>query len=241
MDSDRTYRNRIRRNDLVSFRVVSKETDLLVQAERDLTELTTDLVLQHRRVIESYIERYPEVGKILTPWNDRGPTPLIISEMTAAGETAGVGPMAAVAGAIAQQVGIELLLHSEEVIVENGGDIFLKIEKPGVVAIYAGNSPLNMKVGLKVYPGDCPLSICTSSGTVGHSLSLGKADAVCVVSANCALADAVATAIGNRVKTVKDIQKAISFGKQIAGIKGLVVIISNQIGLWGELEVVPLA
>lgn len=164
MDFNHTYRNLISRKDLVSFRVIVKETDLLVQAESDLSELATDLVMQHRRVIESYIERYPEFGKTLTPWDKQEPTPLIITEMAAAGKAARVGPMAAVAGAIAEQVGVELLSHSREVIVENGGDIFLKIEKPGIVAIYAGDSPLSLKVGLKLYPDGSPLGICTSSG-----------------------------------------------------------------------------
>jgi len=160
--------------------------------------------------------------------------------MAAAGEAAGVGPMAAVAGAIAAHVGVDLLPYSTEVIVENGGDVFLKIKGPGTIAIYAGSSPLSLKIGIKVYPDDRPLGVCTSSGTVGHSLSFGRADAVCVISRDCALADATATAVCNQVKSGKDIQKAIDTGKRIRDVDGLVVVIGDQIGMWGDVEIVPL-
>ena len=240
MQQRRTYRNLINKAGLISFRVAVKETDLLVQAVDGLAEPTTELVLRYRREIESYIHRYPEFLKTLTPWRIRGPAPLIIRDMAAAGEAAGVGPMAAVAGAIGAHVGMDLLSYSSEVIVENGGDVFLKIKDPGTVAIYAGPSPLSLKIGLKVYPDDKPMGVCTSSGTVGHSLSFGKADAVCVVSPDCALADAAATAVCNQVKSGKDIQKAIDFGKRICGVNGLVVIIGDKIGMWGDMEIVPL-
>lgn len=240
MQQRRTYRNLINKAGLVSFRVAVKETDLLVQAVNGLKEPTTELVLRYRGVIESYIQRYPEFLKTLTPWRIHGPAPLIILDMAAAGEAAGVGPMAAVAGAIAAHVGADLLSFSNEVIVENGGDVFLKIKDPGIVAIYAGPSPLSLKIGIKVYPDDKPIGVCTSSGTVGHSLSFGKADAVCVVSPDCVLADAAATAVCNQVKSGKDIQKAIDFGKRIRGVNSLVVIIGDQIGMWGDMEIVPL-
>ena len=97
-----------------------------------------------------------------------------------------------------------------------------------------------MSIGLRLDPGESSLSVCTSSGTVGHSLSLGKADAVCVVSDSCPLADAAATSIGNRVKSKAHIESAIDFGKNIQGVNGIVVIMGLEIGMWGELEVVPI-
>ncbi len=119
--------------------------------------------------------------------------------MAAAAQTAGVGPMAAVAGAIAECVGRELLEFSPEVIVENGGDIFLKVSHRRTVGIFAGDSPLTGRIGIQIEARDTPLGVCTSSGTVGHSLSFGRADAVVVLAPAAALADAAATAIGNRV------------------------------------------
>jgi ApbE superfamily uncharacterized protein (UPF0280 family) len=124
--------------------------------------------------------------------------------------------------------------------VENGGDIFIKTDGPIIISIFAGTSPLSLRVGLRLDCGVKPFGVCTSSGTVGHSLSLGKADAVSVVSESCALADAAATAVGNLVNSKTDIRPALNFGKSITGVEGIVVIIGEDIGMWGELEVVPL-
>jgi ApbE superfamily uncharacterized protein (UPF0280 family) len=160
--------------------------------------------------------------------------------MIKAGNLAGVGPMAAVAGAIAEFVGKDLLAHSEEVVVENGGDIFMKLNDPVTIGIYAGKSPLSMKLGVRLIPGNRPLSICTSSGTVGHSLSFGKSDAVCIVSHSCALADAAATAIGNRIRSKGDVKTAVQEAGKMDGITGAVAIIDDIIGLWGDLDIIPL-
>jgi uncharacterized protein len=196
--------------------------------------------LEKRGYIENYIKRYPEFARTLEPWRVSSFEPVIIGDMAVAGEKAGVGPMAAVAGAIAEHVGIDLLQYSREVVVENGGDIFLKSDVPVIVGIFAGKSRLSLRMGLRIESAGKPISICTSSGTVGHSLSLGKADAVCVVSESCCLADAAATSIGNRVKSKAHIQQAVDFGKLIEGVKGIVVIIEDEVGIWGDLKVVPL-
>ncbi len=103
--------------------------------------------------------------------------------------------------------------------------------------MYAGDSPLNGKIALKIYPEKTPLGICTSSGTVGHALSFGKADAAVVISKDAFLADAVATAVGNRVKSVSDIEKAMEFASKIEGIEGVLVIIGDSIGAWGDIEI----
>jgi len=236
----RFYRNLVRTAELVSFRVVVKETDLCIHAEENLANAARELVLQQRSYLEAYIKQHPAFAEALKPWRTAGPVPLIIGDMVRAGQSAGVGPMAAVAGAIAERVGRALLRHSAEVVVENGGDVFLTTGQPSVVGIFAGSSPLSLRVGVKVGGGNQPISICTSSATVGHSLSMGRADAVSVVSGNCALADAVATSTGNRIHTQSDIQKAIAYGRQIEGVEGLVIILGDQIGLWGDLEMVPL-
>jgi ApbE superfamily uncharacterized protein (UPF0280 family) len=145
--------------------------------------------------------------------------------------------MAAVAGAIAEFVGTELLAFSPEVILENGGDIFLKSQRKRIIGIYAGESPLTGKIGLEINGGPTPLGICTSSGTVGHSLSYGRADAVVVLSPSATLADAAATAIGNLIEQPGDIQSGIEFSKGIEGIKGVLIIEGADMGLWGEVKI----
>lgn len=226
--------------DLICFQVLVKETDLYVYAVNPLEDLAKELVLEYRGYIEAHIERYPDFATILIPWHIPYPVPAIIQDMIAAGEKAGVGPMASVAGVIAEYVGRGLLQHSDEVIIENGGDIFIKKNSPVTVAVFAGKSPLSLKIGLKVDSRGMPMAVCTSSGTVGHSLSFGKADAVCVISESCALADAAATAVGNQVKSKGDIQHAIEFGKNIPGVRGLLIIIGDKLGAWGDLEIVPI-
>ena len=240
MYKNRTYRNLIRKNKLASFNVTVQETDLFVSTAKPLVDLTKELILRYRGYIEDYIQTYPEFAKSLSPWHSNGPAPNIIQDMATAGKNAGVGPMAAVAGAIAENVGNDLLSHTDEVIIENGGDVFLKTNKPVTIGIFAGASPLNLRIGLRINSSTGPVSVCTSSGMVGHSLSFGKADAVCVVSGSGSLADAAATSIGNHVQSKTDIQPAIQFGKKIEGVTGLVVIMDDKSGMWGELEVVPL-
>jgi ApbE superfamily uncharacterized protein (UPF0280 family) len=238
---ERTYRNLVLPGNLVSFRQVVKETDLLVHAARPLEDVTRESILHYRGHIEAYIKAHPGFARTLKPWRVDGPAPTVVREMASAGEKAGVGPMAAVAGVIAEHVGRELLRYCGEVIVENGGDVFLKTDTTVSMGIFAGKSPLSLRIGLQLDPSGRPISVCTSSGTVGHSLSLGKADAVCVLSSSCALADAAATSIGNRVGSKKDIPDAMEYGKSIKGVDGLVVIAGSEIGMWGELEIIPLS
>jgi uncharacterized protein len=240
MRQERTYRSLIKEDGLVSFYVSVKETDLWVQAEQNLERDTKELVLKYRGYIESYINENSGFLTTLNPWRIKGLAPKIVYDMAQAGQLAGVGPMAAVAGVIAESVGLELLKRSSQVVVENGGDVFVKLDRPIVSSIYAGDSPLSLKVGVRLKPLGTPIGICTSSGTIGHSYSMGKADAACVISKSCALSDAAATAICNRVDSAGAIGKAIEFGKQISGVDGIVVIAGDRIGMWGDIEIVPL-
>lgn len=240
MHQPRTYRHHIQNDRLVSFTVTVKETDLFILAGQSMEKLALDSVLRHRGYLEAFIAQHPDFAVSLVPWPFSGPMPEIVRNMIHAGKMAGVGPMAAVAGAVAERVGADLLCHSEEVIIENGGDVYIKAGSPVTMGIFAGNSPLSLKIGLRITPETHPMAVCTSSGTVGHSLSLGRADAVCVVSTSCSLADAAATAIGNRIQSRADIEQGIEFGKTIRGVAGVLIILGDRIGVWGELELVPL-
>ncbi len=232
----RTYRHWIEGKDLASFQVTVKETDLYIRATSNLQRKARRIVLKYRRQLEDYIERNPAFTKSLEPLSVSKDSPIIVKQMAEAGQQAGVGPMAAVAGAVAECIGQELLEYSPEIIVENGGDIFIKTIHKRTVGVYAGDSPLTGKIGLEIAPEDTPLGICTSSGTVGHSLSYGKSDAVVVLSASTALADAAATAIGNKVNQPGDIDAAIKFGRSIEGLKGIVIIVGKDVGVWGDVK-----
>ncbi|MDI7259037.1 MAG: UPF0280 family protein [Thermodesulfobacteriota bacterium] len=240
MYEKRTYRNLVKTDDLVQFEVIVRETDLLIRAERDLYRETRESVLKCRRQIETYIEMNPEFQRSLTPLKEDPYAPEIVQEMIRTSRLAHVGPMAAVAGAVAESVSKDLLLVSKEVIVENGGDIYLSTPRERVIGIYAGNSPLSLKIGIVIEPGKSPLGICTSSGTVGHSLSFGKADAVLVLSKSGALADAAATAIGNIVGEKQDIERGLGMGKEIEGVLGILIIVGEKMGVWGDIKLIRL-
>ncbi len=237
MYEPRTYREWVKGKDLVSFNVTVKETDLYLRASRNLKSKAVKLVLKYRDALERYIERHPLFLTTLEPFPVGNDAPRIVKSMSESTKKVGVGPMASVAGAIAEFVGNELLTFSPEVIIENGGDIYLKSVRKRIVGIYAGESPLTGKIGLEINGEDTPLGICTSSGTVGHSLSFGKADAVTVLSPSATLADAAATAIGNLIKQVDDIPRGIEFAKDIEGLKGVLIIKGDRVGLWGEVKV----
>ena len=234
----RHYRLWTKDKDLVSFNVVVKETDLYIRAKRNLRRKALQVVSKQRALLEGYIQRHPDFLSALEPLAVAGDTPFIVKEMAEAAEKVGVGPMAAVAGAIAECVGKELLDFSSEVIVENGGDIFLKSTKRRVIGIYGGKSPFAEEIALQINPMETPLGICTSSGTVGHSLSFGAADAVIVLSPSTPLADAAATAIGNLVKEGDDISRGIDFARDIEGLKGVAIIKGARMALWGKVKIV---
>jgi len=239
MYQPRFYRSWTKDKGLVSFNVVVKETDLYVRARRNLRGKTLKAISKYRAVLERYIERHPEFLAALEPVEVEEDAPQIVKAMATAAAGVGVGPMASVAGAIAESVGRDLLPFSPEVIVENGGDIFLKTRERRLIGIYAGDSPFTGKMALEIQPQETPLGVCTSSGTVGHSLSFGKADACIVLSPSTPLADAAATAIGNLTVEANDITRGIDFAKGVEGIRGLVIIKGDRMGVWGKVKVVP--
>ena len=240
MHQERTYRNLIDSPKLTPYKVVVKETDLMVYTATKLEVETRELVLEHRGYVEAFIRSHPDFAKTLVPWQFDGPAPGIIVDMIKAARNAGVGPMAAIAGAVAEQVGHGLLKLTNQVIIENGGDIFIKTNSSVTVGIFAGESPLSLRIGIRLNTRSKAEAVCTSSGTIGHSHSQGKADAVCVVADSCPIADAAATSIGNLIDSPADIDSAIKTGRRIGELKGIVAIVGEKIGMWGDLEVIAL-
>jgi len=236
----RSYRNIKPPAGLVRFDLVVEETDLAIYVREPMQTAARELVLESRGAIEAYIRQFPEFGRTLSPWLIRGPASPVIREMAEAGEKAGVGPMAAVAGVVAEYVGTGLLADTPEVIVENGGDIFACVSRPLTIGILAGDSSVSRKIGVRINARGKPMGICTSSGTVGHSLSLGRAEAVTVISPSCALADAAATAVANRVRSPDDIRIAMEWARTIPGVEGVVIICGDSVAAWGNLAIVPL-
>lgn len=234
----RFYRQWLNSTDLIKRRIVIKETDLEILTDKPQDEhWLEEKILGFRRDIQTYIAKDRRFLTELKPMTVELDAPLIIKKMAQAAELANVGPMAAVAGGIAQLLGEELLEKGCcEVIIENGGDIFLSTKKNRLIVIFAGKSRLSGKLNLKINPNQTPCGICTSSGSVGHSLSFGKADSVTVLAKDAFLADAVATSTCNLVKSAADFNRAIEFAKNISGVFGVVVILKNHLGSWGDIE-----
>jgi len=240
----RHYRTWVSPKDaLCAFRVVYRETDLAVLAERDLSLEVLRLVQEVRKPLEEYIAEHPEFLESLRPLPEDPQAPEIVKRMLWAGRVAGVGPMAAVAGAIAEAVGRKLLDqgYTRRTVVENGGDIFLALGRTACVALYAGGSPFSGKVGLRVAADLQPCGVCTSSGEIGHSLSFGRAEAVTVISRDTALADAAATALGNLVKGKRSLPRVLAAAREIPHLLGVVCIVGGEMGAVGPaVELTPL-
>lgn len=234
--NERKYRGLFKGKDLEFFEVQVGQTDLMVGAKKNLEAETLSAVRKYRSQLEAYIDAHPAFKETLAPIRPADNAPFIVKEMCRVAYLANVGPMAAVAGAISQLVGDDLLEYVDEVIVENGGDIFIKTDSPRKVSVFAGTSPLSGRISLEVLPKDSPIGICTSSGTVGPSLSLGKADAAVILSKNTFLADAVATATGNIVRTKDDINDALDFAMGVEGVEGAMIVIGDYMGIKGKLR-----
>ncbi len=211
----------------------------MISAENDHSAIAYNIVRELRQTLDNFIVTNPSFATSLKPIDPGFDSPPAVQDMCLAGVKAGVGPMAAVAGAFAKEVGSRLLKYSKHVIVENGGDIWLQTGDLTTVAIYAGASSLSLKLGITVDAYD-PIAICTSSGTVGPSTSFGNADAAVVVSYDACLADACATRLGNEIKSAGDIAAALDTIYKISGVTGALAIVGEKCGAVGDLELVNL-
>ncbi|MBS4023362.1 MAG: UPF0280 family protein [Dethiobacter sp.] len=241
--SRRSYRHQVA-SGMSCFEVKIKETDLQVSVDsesfsQELVNFTEERILFYRTQLEEYLKLDPEFHSTLEPYLVSADAPPIALAMARAGNTAGVGPMAAVAGTFAELVGLDLRQRVKSVIVENGGDIFLQTTSSSRVAVFAGPSPLCNRLAVELAPRAKPYGICTSSGTVGPSLSFGRADAALIVSPSAPLSDAAATATANRIQTADDLTKALDFARSIVGVEGVLLIKDDKLAVWGNIKLAP--
>jgi len=242
---DRHYRRGLK-DDLEQFEIKVDTSDLMISVRAGSVDQAAsremeDFLYHLRGQLADYITRDPVFQSTLQPHLVLPDAPPIAREMAYWANRCDVGPMAAVAGGFAQTVGEWICRrYSPEVIVENGGDIYLASDQPRVVGVFAGSSPFSGRIGIRLDPRQLPAGICTSSGTVGPSLSLGRADAALIIADSAYLADAAATRAGNRVQSADDFQQAIDAVREIPGIRGILLIVGDKMAAWGQLEIVPL-
>jgi len=230
----RTYRQQYRVDTLDPCWLCDGESDLLILADHDIQKEAHRCLCETRAALIDYMQGHIEFAESLDPVQVAETAPEIVHAMSDAGCRVGVGPMAAVAGAISEAVARMLHIPDHDIIIENGGDIYAFTKHPLKVALYAGASPLSMKIGLVVKDCQDGMSVCTSSGSVGHSLSMGNADCVTVIARNGALADAAATALGNMVQTTMDIDRVLAVGNEIKDVRGVAIILGHHVGILGK-------
>ncbi|MBN2737782.1 MAG: UPF0280 family protein [Spirochaetales bacterium] len=202
---------------------------------RDFSNIEKAIKTQ-RRLLEKYIEKHRAFKEALEPIEIRSNAPEIARRMALASELCGTGPMAAVAGAMAQVAVEKSLEQGHEALVENGGDIYAALKQAVVIALYPGKDhPLTGSLALRIEPHDMPLALCSSSSKMGHSLSFGQCDLATVMAVDGALADAAATMACNKVSCEADVDKALGWLEMIPGLRGAIIVKNNKIGLWGDL------
>jgi ApbE superfamily uncharacterized protein (UPF0280 family) len=202
----------------------------------DKFDAVTAEIVRQRRILEEYINRHPDFRKSLEPLELLAGAPDVAERMARAAKLVGVGPMAAVAGAMAQCAGQSALdAGALEVIVDNGGDIYISAVEPVIIGLMTGTADLADRLAFSLQAHDTPISICSSSGKMGHSMSLGECDLATVVAKDAALADAAATEAANLVRDVDDIDPALEKISTIEGIDGVMIVKGVQVGMAGKL------
>jgi len=244
MYEPRTYRVSMGNRRFQTFAITHRETDLWIAVDRSvdifaIEKCALSYIKSLRQTLETYIKQNPAFATTLDPIEVATTAPAVVTQMAAAANIAGTGPMAAVAGAFAQLTGkyLETEFALNELIIENGGDIYLNIKEKILISVYAGKSSLSEKLGIWVTPTYSPLGVCTSSGTVGHSFSRGRADAVTIACSNTMLADAFATAFGNRVQSSADIDSIINETSKYEEILSAIIICNDKIGIRSDFEI----
>lgn len=240
---ERSYRSRFSDDGRLWFCVKFLESDLWIGVDSgsyhaSMEDAAYAFVVDLRRRMDAYLLMDPQYKSALTPYDAGLEAPTILKDMSRVSRKTGIGPMSAVAGAVSLHVAefLKSKFGVNEVIVENGGDIYVDVQSDMDISVFAGQSPLSEKVGLHIPAAAFPCGICTSSGTVGPSLSLGRADAMLIVCRDVLLADSYATAMANRIKTVNDLQPVIEIIQTIPEIQGAIAIKDDQLAITGLYE-----
>ena len=240
---ERSYRSRFSNDERRWFCVKFLESDLWIGVDNgsysaSMEADTYAMLVDLRRSMDAYLLMDPQYKTTLTPYDAGLEAPEILKSMSGVSHKTGIGPMSAVAGAVALKVAgfLKSRYDVNEVIVENGGDIYAQASTDMDISVFAGQSPLSEKIGLHIPAGSFPLGICTSSGTVGPSLSLGRADAVMIVCKDVMLADSYATAMANCIQSINDLQPVIDRISNTPDILGAIAVKDDRMAICGQFE-----
>ncbi|WP_159521189.1 UPF0280 family protein [Sunxiuqinia indica] len=240
----RTYRNSFSKERFQSFVITCNDSDLWIGVDPasykdEMSAVALKKLTAMQSELEVYIAGDSFFKKSLKPCDVQENAPDFVRSMAEAAEKAGVGPMAAVSGMFSELIGRELLenFSIDELVVVNGGDIYMKLQKSQVMTVFAGESPLSGMVGLEIDAEQTPLGICTFAQTEQTPMNFGKADAVIIVCKDAALADAFTTGFGNLIKKPADVEKVLKRTERFEEVISAVLICDDQIGIRGEFEI----
>ncbi|EPR42747.1 ApbE family lipoprotein [Desulfovibrio sp. X2] len=242
-DAARRYRAGLAaRKGEATFQVVVGESDLLITATSDLSSVAGGAVRALRGQITSYAALHPDFLDSLSPLPPAPGAPEIVRRMCAAAAAVDVGPMAAVAGAVAMMTAEALSSLSTELLVENGGDLYCISTKERTIGLLADPAQ-GIALGVRVAADEFPVSFCSSSGRIGHSLSFGRGDLVAVRAGDACLADAAATALANRLGTSRDLTRVTdqAMAWEGIGIEGVFAQLGEKMAVWGRMELTAAA
>lgn len=223
------------------FKFSYKETNVTILAENEeFYKVAVKAILEARSEIERHIRLKPEFLISYEPLecpNCSGGE--ITKEMCKAARLAKVGPMASVAGAIAQYAVNKMVEAGAKIaVVDNGGDIAIHSDRDLIVGVYPS------KIAFLIPPSD-NIAICTSSGKIGPSVSFGWADAATIIAKDACIADAFATALGNLVEDFgkEDIEKTLSkfHSENWEFIEGAMVVKDDFIAFAGKVPKILVA
>ena len=236
-DSDRNiYRNNVKTGEKYNWKITYHYSDLLLSSDKDIAGLIEEPLKEIYCFLHGCFKEDPAFLKSLSPVSIKPDYPEIIKKMCLLSSKFNVGPMAAVAGTVNEFLAEKMNKYCGSLIIENGGDLYLRSKKDRILGIYVKNKYFKDSISIRIKSENMPCGVCASSGTFGHSLSLGKCDLAVVLSKSAITADAAATAVANSISCKDDILKSIKHFRNCRGIDGLLIIKEDQIGLWGNIE-----
>lgn len=237
-DDRDVYRSNISNKNKYSWIIRYKYSDIFLSCDRDIRDRVLEPLESFYKDVEALIEKDQSFATSLSPITPESHYPETVKHMCKASEAYNVGPMATIAGAVCEFLAQALIDKCNKLIIENGGDTLVIGEKNTTIGIHAENNYFKDKIRIRTLSGQNKFSLCSSSSTFGHSLSLGNCDLAVTLSPDAVYADAAATAIANDIKVPEDIDKKIAKYSKSKHLDGIIIIKDKKIGIWGKLALI---
>ena len=232
------YRINVAKKVEFAWKVSYKYSDLFISCSKDISYVIPDKIIDFYNILEKEIKENPDFEKTLAPLKNCSSSSWILLEMDKASKTFNVGPMAAVAGSLCEFISRDIKSNTRYLVIENGGDVYIRSNEDAIISVFLKNNYFKNGLRIKIKKKLLPCGIASSSGTFGHSLSLGISDIALVIAKNAIIADAAATAFANTIKNKTDLEEAVNLMKDKEDIFGLLAIKDENIAIYGKIELI---